>query len=273
MSRKVLGIDIRNHSLSAVLLNSSLRQYRVDDFVHLPLAAPPEPERSLSWALQTLTEKIDITGSDCVVSIPANQFAFRNLQIEGQRVDDAPPLVDERPPYKIISRGEVAGPCQLARAAGHQGWYCAMNALFGRFWKFRVDYSVMPWAVFTDPEIARVGLNEQEAAEQGRICEVTRYGIDDLDRAIADGTDTGFVKVLTQPGSDKILGVSIVGPHAGDLIAEYVMAMKNNLGLKKLYLNFEIAYWANCVYPKPLNKKIKNKKDPLFIEEIGRAHV
>ncbi len=134
----------------------------------------------------------------------------------------------------IFACGDVTGPYQLTHAAGHQGWYCAMNALFGRYWKFRVDYSVMPWAVFTDPEVARVGLNEQEAIEQDREFEITRYGIDDLDRAIADGADNGFVKVLTQPDSDKILGVSIVGPHAGDLIAEYVLAMRNNLGLKKI---------------------------------------
>ncbi len=134
----------------------------------------------------------------------------------------------------IFACGDVTGPYQLTHAAGHQGWYCAMNALFGRYWMFRVDYSVMPWAVFTDPEIARVGLNEQEAIEQDREFEVTRYSIDDLDRAIADGADNGFVKVLTQPDSDKILGVSIVGPHAGDLIAEYVLAMRNNLGLKKI---------------------------------------
>jgi len=134
----------------------------------------------------------------------------------------------------IYACGDVAGPYQLTHAAGHQGWYCAMNALFGRFWKFRIDYSALPWAVFTDPEVARVGLNESEAAEQGIDCEVTRYGIDDLDRAIADSQASGFVKVLTRPGSDQILGVTIVGPHAGDLIAEFVLAMKNGLGLKKI---------------------------------------
>ncbi|MAF83203.1 MAG: FAD-dependent oxidoreductase [Gammaproteobacteria bacterium] len=134
----------------------------------------------------------------------------------------------------IFACGDVAGPYQLTHAAGHQGWYCAMNALFGRFWKFRVDYSALPWAVFTDPEVARVGLNEQEAGEQHIACEITRYGIDDLDRAIADGEANGFIKVLTQPGSDKILGVTIVGPHAGDLITEFVMAMNNGLGLKKI---------------------------------------
>jgi pyruvate/2-oxoglutarate dehydrogenase complex dihydrolipoamide dehydrogenase (E3) component len=109
-----------------------------------------------------------------------------------------------------------------------------VNALFGRVKKFSVDYSVIPWATFTDPEVARVGLSETEAIEQGVPHEVTRYGIDDLDRAIADGTAHGFVKVLTVPGKDKILGVTIVGEHAGDLLAEYVLAMKHGLGLNKI---------------------------------------
>ncbi len=134
----------------------------------------------------------------------------------------------------VLACGDVTGPYQLTHAAGHQGWYCAMNALFGRFWRFRVDYSVLPWAVFTDPELARVGLNEQEAAERQIACDVTRYGIDDLDRAIADGDACGFVKVLTQPGKDRILGVTIVGTHAGDLIAEFVTAMSSGLGLGKI---------------------------------------
>jgi pyruvate/2-oxoglutarate dehydrogenase complex dihydrolipoamide dehydrogenase (E3) component len=134
----------------------------------------------------------------------------------------------------IYACGDVTGPYQLTHAAGHQGWYCAMNALFGRFKKFRVDYSAMPWAVFTDPEVARVGLNEQEATEKNIAFEVTRYGIDDLDRAIADSEAHGFVKILTPPGRDRILGVTIVGPHAGDLIAEFVSAMRNGLGLKKV---------------------------------------
>ena len=134
----------------------------------------------------------------------------------------------------VFACGDVAGPYQLTHAAAHQAWYCAMNALFGAFKKFRVDYSVIPWAVFTDPEVARVGLSEEEAQAQGVEYEITRYGIDDLDRAIADGEATGFVKVLTPPGRDKILGVSIVGAHAGDLIAEFVNAMRNGLGLKKI---------------------------------------
>ena len=134
----------------------------------------------------------------------------------------------------IYAVGDVAGPFQFTHTAAHQAWYAAVNALFGRFKKFRADYSVIPWATFTSPEVARVGLNEQDAVEQGVAFEVTRYGIDDLDRAIADGSAEGFVKVLTQSGSDRILGVTIVGNHAGDLIAEYVLAMKHRLGLNKI---------------------------------------
>ena len=109
-----------------------------------------------------------------------------------------------------------------------------MNALFGRFRRFKADYSVIPWATFTDPEVARVGLNEAEAKAQALAVEVTRYGLDDLDRAIADGSDIGYVSVLTAPGSDRILGVTIVGEHAGDLIAEYVLAMRHGIGLNKI---------------------------------------
>jgi dihydrolipoamide dehydrogenase len=134
----------------------------------------------------------------------------------------------------IYACGDVAGPYQLTHAAAHQAWYCAMNALFGRFWKFAVDYSVVPRAVFTDPEVASVGLNEQEARDKGIAHEITTYGIDDLDRAIADGEARGFVRVVTPPGKDRILGVTIVGPHAGDIISEYVLAMRHGLGLGKI---------------------------------------
>jgi pyruvate/2-oxoglutarate dehydrogenase complex dihydrolipoamide dehydrogenase (E3) component/uncharacterized membrane protein YdjX (TVP38/TMEM64 family) len=134
----------------------------------------------------------------------------------------------------IFACGDVAGPYQLTHAAAHQAWYAAVNALYGRFWKFRVDYRVLPRAVFCDPEVASVGLNETSAADQGIACELTTYGLDDLDRAIADGAAKGFVRVLTPPGSDKILGVTIVGPHAGELISEYVLAMRNGLGLSKI---------------------------------------
>ncbi|MBK7530793.1 bifunctional TVP38/TMEM64 family protein/FAD-dependent oxidoreductase [Piscinibacter sp.] len=134
----------------------------------------------------------------------------------------------------ILAAGDVAGPYQFTHVAAHQAWYASVNALFGQFKKFKADYSVIPWATFIDPEVARVGLNEQEAKEKGIAVEVTRYGIDDLDRAIADSAAHGFVKVLTEPGKDRILGVTIVGAHAGDLLAEYVLAMRHGLGLNKI---------------------------------------
>jgi len=134
----------------------------------------------------------------------------------------------------IYAVGDVAGPFQFTHTAAHQAWFAAVNALFGRFKRFRADYSVIPWTTFTDPEVARVGLSESEAREQGIAHEVTRYGIDDLDRAIADGTAHGFVKVLTVPGKDRILGVTIVGEQAGELLAEFVLAMKHGLGLKRI---------------------------------------
>ncbi len=134
----------------------------------------------------------------------------------------------------ILAAGDVAGPYQFTHVAAHQAWYAAVNGLFGQFKKFKADYSVIPWATFIDPEVARVGLNEQDAKAQNIPYEVTRYGIDDLDRAIADSAAHGFVKVLTVPGKDKILGVTIVGAHAGDLLAEYVLAMRHGLGLNKI---------------------------------------
>src|SRR5210317_1536105 len=134
----------------------------------------------------------------------------------------------------IFAVGDVAGPYQFTHTASHMAWYAAVNALFGTFKSFKVDYSVIPWATFTDPEVARVGLSEDEAKAQSIAYEVTRYGLDDLDRAIADSEDHGWVKVLTRPGSDKLLGVTIVGSHAGDLLAEYVLAMKHGLGLNKI---------------------------------------
>ena len=134
----------------------------------------------------------------------------------------------------ILACGDVAGPYQFTHVAAHQAWYASVNALFGIVRRFKVDYSVIPWATFVDPEVARVGLSEAEARERGIDYELTRYGIDDLDRAIADGAARGFVKVLTVPGKDRILGVTIVGDRAGELIAEFVLAMKHGLGLNKL---------------------------------------
>jgi pyruvate/2-oxoglutarate dehydrogenase complex dihydrolipoamide dehydrogenase (E3) component len=134
----------------------------------------------------------------------------------------------------IYACGDVAGPYQFTHTAAHQAWYASVNALFGGLRKFRADYSVIPWATFTDPEVARVGLNELEAKERNIPYEVTVYGMDDLDRAIADEEAHGMVKVLTVPGKDRILGVTIAGEHAGDLIAEFVAAMRHGLGLNKI---------------------------------------
>ena len=134
----------------------------------------------------------------------------------------------------IYAAGDVAGPYQLTHVAAHQAWYAAVNALFGEFKLFKADYSVVPWATFIDPEVARVGLNEQDAQEKGIAFEVTRYGLDDLDRAIADSEAHGYVKVLTVPGKDTILGVTIVGSHSAELLAEFVLAMRHGLGLNKI---------------------------------------
>ena len=134
----------------------------------------------------------------------------------------------------IYAAGDVAGPFQFTHTAAHQAWYAAVNALFDPFRKFRADYSVIPWSTFVEPEVARVGINETEARERKIPYEVTVYGLDDLDRAIADGEAHGFIKVLTVPGKDRILGVTIVGEHGGDLIAEYVLAMRHGIGLNKI---------------------------------------
>jgi pyruvate/2-oxoglutarate dehydrogenase complex dihydrolipoamide dehydrogenase (E3) component len=134
----------------------------------------------------------------------------------------------------IYAVGDVTGPYQFTHVSAHQAWYAAVNALFGTFKRFKVDYRVIPRVTFTDPEVATVGLTEADAKEQDVKYEITRYGIDDLDRAIADQAAEGYVKVLTVPGKDTILGVTIVGAHGGELLAEYVLAMKYNLGLNKI---------------------------------------
>ena len=166
-------------------------------------------------------------------------YGLEELGIETSRVIETNEYLETIYP-NIFAAGDVAGPFQFTHTASHQAWYAAVNALFGRFKKFKVDYRVIPWAIFTDPEIARVGLSENEAKEKGIAYDVTRYEIDDLDRAIADGQTKGFVKVLTVKGGDKILGASIVGYHAGELIAEFVLAMKHKIGLNKLLSTIHI---------------------------------
>ncbi|HTN33343.1 MAG TPA: FAD-dependent oxidoreductase, partial [Marinobacter sp.] len=134
----------------------------------------------------------------------------------------------------VFACGDVAGPYQFTHAASHQAWYAAVNGLFGQFKRFNVDYRVMPWVTFTSPEVARVGLSEAEAKARNVPYEITRYGLDDLDRAITDSEDYGFIKVLTVPRKDKILGAVVVGAHAGEILAEFTLAMKHGLGLNKI---------------------------------------
>ena len=140
----------------------------------------------------------------------------------------------------IYACGDVAGPYEFTHVAAHQAWYASVNALFGVFKKFRVDYSVVPWCTFTEPEVAHVGINEEEAQNENIEYEVTKYDISDLDRAITDQEAHGIVKVLTAPGKDKILGATIVGDHAGELITEYISAMKHGYGLNKILRTIHI---------------------------------
>jgi pyruvate/2-oxoglutarate dehydrogenase complex dihydrolipoamide dehydrogenase (E3) component len=134
----------------------------------------------------------------------------------------------------LYACGDLIGPYQLTHAAAHQAWYCAVNGLMSPFKKFAVDYRVLPWVTFTDPEVARVGLSEEEAKAQGIPHVVTRFGLDDLDRAIADSENYGQVKIITAKGKDKILGASIVGSGAGEMLPELTLALKWNLGLKSI---------------------------------------
>ncbi len=181
--------------------------------------------------------RIEFDAVLCAVGRVANTAGY-GLQELGIRVTRAGTVeTDEflRTVYpNILACGDVAGPYQFTHTASHQAWYASVNALLGGLKKFRADYSVIPWATFTDPEVARVGLSETEAKERGIPHEVSVFGIDDLDRAIADEAAHGFVKVLTVPGKDRILGATIVGEHAGDLIAEYVAAMRHGFGMTRI---------------------------------------
>jgi pyruvate/2-oxoglutarate dehydrogenase complex dihydrolipoamide dehydrogenase (E3) component len=134
----------------------------------------------------------------------------------------------------IFAAGDVAGPYQFTHFAAHQAWYAAVNALFGTFRKFRADYSVLPWVTYTDPEVAHVGLTEKMAEEQGASYEIVRYELGHLDRAVTESANRGFVKLLVQPGNDRILGATIVAHNAGEMLAEFVLAMKQGIGLNKL---------------------------------------
>ena len=160
-------------------------------------------------------------------------FGLEDLGIQFDRTIETDEYLQTLMP-NIFAAGDVVGPYQFTHVAAHQAWYAAVNALFGTFKKFKVDYRVIPWTTFIDPEVARVGINERDAAEQDIDVEVTRYEFAELDRAVAESARKGFIKVLTPPGKDKVLGVTIVSEHAGDLLAEFVIAMKHDLGLNKI---------------------------------------
>lgn len=177
-------------------------------------------------------------GYDALVVAVGRQARLTGYGLEELGIDtDKTILTDEYLATgfpNIFAAGDVAGPYQFTHTAAHQAWFASVNALFGQLWRFKADYRVIPWTTFLDPEVARVGLNEQEARAQGIAHEVTIFPLHELDRAIAESETTGFVKVLTPPGKDRILGVTIVGAHAGELIAEYVLAMKHGIGLNKI---------------------------------------
>ena len=199
-----------------------------------------------------------------------NGFGFEDLGIKFDRTIDTDEYLQTLMP-NIFAAGDVVGPYQFTHVAAHQAWYAAVNALFGTFKKFKVDYRVIPWTTFIDPEVARVGLSERDAAEQDIDVEVTRYEFAELDRAVAESARKGFIKVLTPPGKDKILGVTIVSEHAGDLLAEFVIAMKHDLGLNKI-LGTIHAYptWAEGAKYAAGNWKRANAPEKLlgFVEKF-----
>lgn len=193
-----------------------------------------------SGVLQAETEagSVQIEFDDILVAVGRRPRGDMGLQAAGIELNpDGSIAVDgylRTSLPSVFACGDAVGPYQFTHMASHQAWYAAVNALFGWLWKFKANYSVVPWATYTDPEVARVGLSEAEAREQGVAFEVVRFGLDDLDRAIAEGLTDGWVKVLVKPGSDRILGAEIVGAEAGEMISEFVLAMTHGLGLKKI---------------------------------------
>jgi pyruvate/2-oxoglutarate dehydrogenase complex dihydrolipoamide dehydrogenase (E3) component len=208
----------------SVLLNHRAKQFLVEDGEKILVVEHAGGDLRIPFdaVLVAVGRAANLTG-----------YGLEELGIPTGRTVETNEFLQTRYP-NIYAAGDVAGPFQFTHTAAHQAWYAAVNALFAPFKKFKADYSVIPWSTFVEPEVARVGLNEQEAGKKGIPCEVSVYQLDDLDRAIADGEAHGFIKVLTVPGKDRILGVTIVGEHAGDLIAEYVLAMKQGIGLNKI---------------------------------------
>ena len=199
-----------------------------------------ESERGSALVCERNGESLKIEFDEILIALgrKANTKGFGleelGVEVSAQGTLVADPYLRTTNFENIYVCGDVTGPYQFTHTASHQAWYVAVNALFSPFKKYKVDYRVIPWCTFTDPEVARVGLSEQEALEKKISFEVTKYEIEDLDRAIADGETKGFVKVLTAPGTDKILGATIVGAHAGEIVSEYVTAMKYKIGLNKI---------------------------------------
>lgn len=191
--------------------------------------------RSLVVEREGMQSEVPFDDVVCAVGRSARLkgFGLEELGIQTNRTIEINDFLQTKFP-NILACGDVAGPFQLTHAAAHQAWHAGINALFGDIFSFKADYRVMPAAIFLDPEISRVGLNEREARETRAPYEVTRYELAELDRAIAESAARGFVKVLTSPGSDRILGATIVGEHAGELIAEFALAMRHGIGLKKI---------------------------------------
>jgi pyruvate/2-oxoglutarate dehydrogenase complex dihydrolipoamide dehydrogenase (E3) component/uncharacterized membrane protein YdjX (TVP38/TMEM64 family) len=181
--------------------------------------------------------EIDVAYDEVIIAVGRkarlNGFGLEKLGIQFDRTIETDEYLQTLMP-NIYAAGDVVGPYQFTHVAAHQAWFAAVNALFGTFKKFKVDYSVIPWTTFIDPEVARVGLSERDAVDQDIDVEVTRYEFAELDRAVTESARKGFIKVLTPPGKDKILGVTVVSEHAGDLLAEFVIAMKHGLGLNKI---------------------------------------
>ena len=216
------GIDVRlNHTAKRIELVAG-KKVLIAEHAHAQEHEQREVRIPFDALLVAVGRQANLTG-----------FGLEELGVTTGRTVEVNAYLQTNFP-NIYAAGDVAGPYQFTHVASHQAWYAAVNALFDPFKKFRADYRVIPWATFVDPEVARVGLNELEAKEKGVAHEVTTYQLDDLDRAIADGETQGFVKVLTVPGKDRILGVTIVGEHAGDLLAEFVLAMKHGIGLNKI---------------------------------------
>ena len=212
----------------AVLVNHKAKRFVIENGEKILVAEHDGPDG-------TIEVRIPFDAMLVAVGRAANLtgYGLEDIHVATSRTVEVNEFLQTNYP-NIYAAGDVAGPFQFTHTAAHQAWYAAVNALFDPLKKFKADYSVIPWATFVEPEVARVGLNELEANEKGIPYELSSYGIDDLDRAIADSEAHGFIKVLTVPGKDRILGVTIVGEHAGDLIAEYVLAMKHGIGLNKI---------------------------------------